>query len=96
MHFPPVSNSPYFRKILRLREILNILPFPDKISDFHPPKFLITFFFSHRPQMLNFPPILPVLVHFPSDSRKLLFPPYFKKFPSMFSENSSAFYMLSV
>src|SRR6218665_2336308 len=41
-------------------------------------------FFSHRPQILNFPPILPVLVHFPPDWRKLLFPPCFHKFPPCF------------
>ena len=30
------------------------------------------------------PPILPVLVHFPPDSRKLLFLPYFSTFPPCF------------
>src|SRR6218665_1898310 len=38
-------------------------------------------FFSHRPQILNFPHIFAVSVHFPPVSRKLLFPPYFDKFP---------------
>src|SRR6218665_1681525 len=48
--------SPMFSKNCKiLLEISKILPFPENISDFHPPKFLMTFFQSHRPQMLNFP-----------------------------------------
>ena len=31
-----------------------MLPFPEQISDFHRPKFLMTFF-SHQPQISNFP-----------------------------------------
>src|SRR6218665_1206430 len=70
MHFPPLFQiSPLFSKIFKiLWEISKILPFPEKISDFHPPKFLMTFFL--------------VIDHIcPSDWRKLLFPPYFHKFP---------------
>src|SRR6218665_2900666 len=61
-------------------KIFTILPFPEKFLDFHPPKFLMTFFyfflFSHRPQIFNFHPIFPVSIHFPPVSRKLFFPPY--------------------
>src|SRR6218665_1440416 len=32
-------------------------------------------FFSHRPQISNFPPIFAISVHFPPVSRKLFFPP---------------------
>jgi len=48
--FPPFQISPYFRKILRLWKMFKILHFPEKCLDFHPPKFLMTFF-SHRPQI---------------------------------------------
>jgi len=37
-----------------LWKIFKILPYPEKFLDFHPPKFLMTFF-SHRPQISNFP-----------------------------------------
>src|SRR6218665_1353342 len=57
-----------------------MLPFPEKCLDFHPPKFLMTFF-SHRPQISNFSP---VSVNFPPVSRKLLFPLYFQKCPPCF------------
>jgi len=35
-------------------------------------------------QKFRIPPIFPVSVHFPPVSRKLLFPPYFDKFPPLF------------
>src|SRR6218665_1601642 len=65
------------------------------------------FFFSHRPQILNFPPIFPLLL---VSTQNFLFPPFFFPFSSLpppprlakilisplFSENSTAFYILSV
>src|SRR6218665_179052 len=55
MHFPPVSDFPLFSKTFQtLWTIFKILPFPEKCLDFHPPKFLMTFF-SHRAQISNFP-----------------------------------------
>src|SRR6218665_1827590 len=55
MHFPPCFRFPLFsKKFQTLWKIFKILPFPDKFLDFHPPKFLMTFF-SHRPKMSNFP-----------------------------------------
>src|SRR6218665_4206558 len=65
-----------------------MLPFPEKISYFHPPKFLTTFSFSHRPQILNFPP---VLLHFPPDSRKFIMPPTFQNFPPCFRKIQQLF-----
>src|SRR6218665_1264366 len=52
MHSPPFQIPPYFQKIFRLCG-----KFPDKIFDFHPTKFVMTFFFflSHQPQISNFP-----------------------------------------
>src|SRR6218665_1384064 len=45
MHFPPLFQiSPYFRKISDSAENFPNVTFPKKISDFHPPKFLRTFF----------------------------------------------------
>ena len=47
--------SPYFRNISQtLSKIFPLLPFPKKCFDFHPPKFLMTFF-SHWLKILNSP-----------------------------------------
>src|SRR6218665_3214901 len=54
-----------------------MLPFPDK--------FLVTFF-SHRPQISNFPPIFAVSIHFPPVSQKLFVPPTFTHFPPCFRQ----------
>jgi len=82
MYFPLCFRFlPLFSKIsFTFWKISKISPFPEKISHFHPPKFL-TSFFSHQPQISDFPPILPVLEHFPSDSRKCIISPLFPKFP---------------
>src|SRR6218665_3879473 len=48
MHFPLASDSPLFQKKIRtFTKFLKVLPFPAKISD--------DLFFSHRPQIFNFP-----------------------------------------
>src|SRR6218665_2462288 len=82
MHFPPLFQiSPPFSKNFKIFwKISKMLPI------FICQNFLMTFFFSHRPQILNFPPILPVLVHFPPDWQKLLFSPTFTNFPSVFGK----------
>ena len=42
--FPPCFRFPLFpKKFLTRWEMSTILPFPEKFSDFHPPKFLMTF-----------------------------------------------------
>ena len=75
---------PCFRKILRFfGKFLTFDLFPKKFPIFIRQNFWWPFF-SHPPQILNFPPILPVLVHFPPDWQKFLFPPYFHKFPPCF------------
>src|SRR6218665_2267589 len=68
-----------------------MLPFPDRVSYFHPQKFLTTFFFSHRPQISDFPPILPVLEHFPPDLRKFIISPLFSKIPPCFPKIQQLF-----
>src|SRR6218665_1655295 len=96
MHFPLFQISPLFSKnFLTFWKISEILPFPDKISYFHLPKFLTTFFFSHRPQISNFPPCLACFTAFPPpDSRKFIIPPLLFKISALFSKNSTAFYIL--
>ena len=53
------------------------------------------FFFSHRPQILNFPPIFAVSVHFPLFRENYYFPPTLTNSP-LFYTNSPAFYILYV
>src|SRR6218665_1637412 len=94
--FPSVSDFPLFSQNFKTqRKIFTILPFPEKFLHFHSPKFLMTFF-SHRPQISNFPPIFPVSVHFPSVSRKLLFPPTLTNFPSVLDKFTCFLHILRV
>jgi|SRR6218665_284539 len=45
MHFPPISDfPPIFEKFPDSEENFHNLTFPEKFLDFHPPKFLMTFF----------------------------------------------------
>src|SRR6218665_1618663 len=64
-------------------KIFQILPFPTTFFDFHPPKFLMTFF-SYRLKILNFSPIFAVSVHFPLSFTKITFSPTLKYFPPDF------------
>ena len=70
----------FSKKFLTLRNFFTILPFPKN--------FLIFIrrnswwlFFSHRPQISNFPPIFHVSVHFPTCFTKIIIPPTFTNFP---------------
>src|SRR6218665_1172080 len=63
MHFPLFHISPLFSKNFKtLWKISKMLPFPEKNFDFHPPKFLMTFFLiiDHKFQIST-----PLLLHFP-------------------------------
>ena len=64
MHIPFFQISHLFSKNFQTVENFQILPFPEKFSYFHPPKFLMTFF-SYQLQIWNFPPISAVSVHLP-------------------------------
>src|SRR6218665_2025720 len=85
MHFPSVSDSPLFPKhFLTPWKMSQILPFPETFLDFHPPKFLMTFFlvinhkFRISPLFSLFQYIsllFPLHSSFPSH-----FPPYFRCF----------------
>ena len=77
MHFPCFRFSPYFQEIFRIfGKFFKFYLFP-KNFPFSSARISDDLFFSHRPQMLNFPPILPVLEHFPPDSRQFIISPSF-------------------
>ena len=81
---------PCFRKIFGLSEIfLQFYLFPKNFLTFIRQNFWL--FFSHRPQISNFPPIFAVSVHFPPVSWKLFFPPYFYKFPPVLGKFTCLF-----
>ena len=64
-----------------------------KFFDFHPPKFLTTFFLSSITNFSYFQisPYFPCFSTFPLFRENYYFPPYFYKFP-LFSKNSSVFF----
>src|SRR6218665_759730 len=79
--FPPVSDFPLFWKHFQtLKKIFTILPFLEKFLDFHPPKFLMAFF-SHRPQISNFPPFFLFKNISPLFRENYYFPPTLTNFP---------------
>src|SRR6218665_2084076 len=90
MHSPLFQIFPLFLKKIS-----------DSVEKFHNFTFSRKNFFSHRPQISNFPPVFEFLLYFlcfstfPSVSGKLLFPPTFSNFP-LFPKNSRVFYMLYV
>src|SRR6218665_3522627 len=74
MHFPLFRISPLFSKNSQtLWKIFKLLPFSEKFLDFHPPKFLMTFFLviDHKFRLLftyftcfsfpTFPPTLTMM-----------------------------------
>ena len=82
---PPVSDSPYFRDIFGLwRKCLQFY-FSRQISWFSSTEISGDLFFSHWPQISNFPSYFPCFNTFPPVSRKL-FSPYFDKFPPCFRQ----------
>src|SRR6218665_3403778 len=87
-HFPPEFQifPPVFEIFFDSVENFQSFTFSRQNFRFSSAKISDDLFFSHRPKISNFPPILALLVHFPPDSRKLLFPPYFSKFPPLFSK----------
>src|SRR6218665_3633059 len=93
MHFPPVSDFPLFLDNFGLSVKFQKFPvFPKIISIFIR---LTTFFLFIDHKFWIFPPILPVLQHFPPDSRKFRISSVSKISP-LFSKNSTAFYILYV
>ena len=81
--FSPCFRFPtYFRKIFRICGKFSTFYLSRKISRFSSTNISDDLFFSHRPQILNFPPISSVSVHFPPEYFPLLWQisPCFKKF----------------
>src|SRR6218665_4031973 len=87
MHFPPVSDSPtIFEKFSDSVENFQNVTFSRKISQFSSAKISDDLFFSHPPQISNFHPLFPVSVHFTPCFAKIIIPPYFTNFPSVFKK----------
>src|SRR6218665_476131 len=87
MHFPPVSDfPPVSEKFLDFQKNVKNVTFSRKISRLSSAEISDDLFFSHRPQILNFPPIFAVSVHFPPVLQKLLFPPTLTNFPLCFTQ----------
>src|SRR6218665_2332122 len=87
INFSPLFQiSPYFRKIFGLSEIFLQFYLFRKISSLSSTKISDDLFFSHRPQISNFPPIFAVSVHFPPCFAKIILSPYFYKFPPCFRQ----------
>src|SRR6218665_387073 len=83
MHLPPLFQiPPIFDEFSDFMENFKNFTFSRKISDFHPPKFLMIFFWSSTTNYFEFPLYFACFTTFtPPGSRKLLFPPpYFHKF----------------
>jgi len=82
--FPPCFRfHPLFHKHFQtFWNFLTILPFPEKFLDFHPQKFLMTFFLVIDQ---NFQ-ISPLFSLFPPCFAKIFLSPYFSKFPPCFRQ----------
>src|SRR6218665_1857805 len=78
----------FSKNCLTFWKISNMLPFPEKISYFHPPKFLTTYFLviDHK---FRISPCFTTFLH--PDSRKFIIPPYFSKFPPCFRKIQQLF-----
>ena len=62
-------------------KILEILPFPENFFDFHPPKFLMTFY-CHQPQISRISPLFSVFKYIsPYFEKKYSFPLFLKISP---------------
>src|SRR6218665_2139850 len=87
MHFlPPCFRFPLFpENVLTPWKISQMLPFPEIFLDFHPPKFLMTFF-SHQPQISNFPLFSLFQYISPIFRQNYSFPPTFNNFLPVFGK----------
>ena len=93
MHSPLFQISPYFLQIFGLW---------GKLSQFYlfPTNFIRRnfswLFFSHRPQISNFPPILPVSIHFPPLFRENYYSPLLLQIFLPVLDKFTCFYILYV
>src|SRR6218665_903622 len=76
--FPTLSDCPLFpKKCLTPWKISQLfLFFREKFSDFYPPKFLMTFSFSHQPQISNVP-LFPLFQYISPYFDKIILSPTF-------------------
>ena len=94
MHFPPVSDFPLFSKNFRtLTKIFKILPFPERFLDFHPPKFLMTFFLVIDHKFRISRPLFPLFQCISPLFRENYYFPLLWQIPPLFYTNSRAFYI---
>src|SRR6218665_1066803 len=97
MHSPSISDFPLFSiNFLTFWKNFKNITFSRQNFPFSSAKISDDFFFSHRPQISDFPPIFPVLVHFPPDSQKFIISPLLFKISPLFSKNSTTFDILYV
>src|SRR6218665_3934112 len=76
MHFPPCFRfPPIFENFSNSYKNVPNFTFSRKNSSFSSAEISDHLFFSHRPQISNFPPISPVSVHFPLFQENYYFPP---------------------
>ena len=90
---PLFQISPIFEKNF---DFLKFYLVPTKFHIFIRQNFWRPFFLSHRPQISNFPPVLPVLLHFPLIRENLLFHPTFQNLPPVFEKFNSFLHTLRV
>src|SRR6218665_1937970 len=84
MHFLLCFRFPLFpKKFLTPWKISQILPFPEKFFNFHPPKFLMTFFRSSTTNF-KFPPFSLFQYIYPYFD-KIILPPTFINFSPVFA-----------
>jgi len=96
MHSPLFQIFPLFsKKFQTLWKMSKMLPFPEKFLNFHPSKSLMTFFIviDHKFRISPFSLFRYIS---PSVSRKLLFPPYFQKFPPVLEKFTCFLHTLCV
>ena len=96
--FPPSDSPLFFEQFSYSVEHLLNVTFSRKIFDFHPPKFLMTFFsfFSHRPQISNFSLFSLFRYILPPCFAKICISPYLKNFPSVFEKFACVLHTLCV
>ena len=94
---PCFTFPPYLRHIFRTpRKISPILPFRKKFPDFHPPKFLMTFFKKSLTRNFEFPLFPLSQLISPLFREIFLFPPYFFKIVLPDFVKFTCFYILYV
>src|SRR6218665_1505308 len=87
MHSPCFRFPPLFsRNFQTLKKIFKIVPFPEKFLDFHPPKFLTTFFLVIN-RKFRISPLFPLFQYIsPYFAKIIISPPTLTNFPPCFRQ----------